>query len=132
MDNNKISVGDIVFSRWQNAIVLHVDDYGEALVCPIVYAVEAEHRADYQFEWYDLVYSGLARLDIKCRAIPLRRRIKDLEYVGHIDLKIVKTIKAIALREHQVREQEMLNTRKGKKRFPCHIVKKTKEFVFHA
>ncbi|EHH67003.1 hypothetical protein [Gluconobacter morbifer] len=110
---NEISPGDIVRVGAQVMVVLQIEDALTA--CPLVSVSEPHHRADVELEWHELAEAGLARLDVRCRAIPCERRGHGLERLGRMCGVAFRRIEGKALREARQRRLETDARRSGKR-----------------
>lgn len=101
-----VNTGSVVVSGHQTMIVLWSEE-NEVIACPVIYADEAFHRSDNVLEWHELVDAGLTRLDVRCRAIPCRRRIGSLKEIGRVGESTVQRLRSIARNEQKNRLVEM-------------------------
>lgn len=105
MKQNQIFSGSFVLFRERILIVLRKRD-NELIGCALVTASEPVHRADLVLEWHELVDAGLTHLDVRCRAIVMRRSISSVRWIGCVAPETVARIEAVALREAKIRRQE--------------------------
>ncbi|UMM09662.1 hypothetical protein MKW11_06335 [Gluconobacter frateurii] len=105
MERLNIVPGVVVLSGRQTMIVLWGEG-SEVIACPLVFADEAQHRADHNLDWHELVEAGLTRLDVRCRAIPCQRQVLSLRAIGRVDEATVQRLRIRARKEWKHRFQE--------------------------
>lgn len=117
-----ISSGSVVLSGHQVMVVILADGL-DVVACPLVNAEEAIHRADCSLEWHELVDAGLTRLDVRCRAIPCRRKTLSLKALGCVSEATRSRLEVMAQREQRLRLQEVPRTHFPRKK-PIHVGQK--------
>lgn len=122
LERFKISPGSVVLSGRQVMIVILTEGLN-VIACPVVNAGEALHRADCSLEWHELVEAGLTRLDVRCRAIPCRRKTLSLRAIGCVGEATRSRLEVLARREQRLRLQEVPKTHLPKRK-PRHVGKK--------
>lgn len=105
-----ISENHIVYSGYQYFIVVGKEERN-LLVCPFVRAGEPFHRHDLELTWFEFSGTGLPHADMRVRAIPCRRHMNTVQFVGAAEATVTARVKKALRVEMTARSREDRNFR---------------------
>ena len=108
--SDTITENSIVFSGSQYFIVI-ARERENLVLCPFVTDSEPHHRRDLALAWFDLAGTGLPRADLRVRAIPWRRRVRSVQFVGIAETTMTARVKKALRAEMVARSCEGVTSR---------------------